>query len=422
MSTKSAVRANEARLTIVTNYPPLPATDGGRLDVWSLLRALHAQGVSLQLVANDDRPIDPTYSVELGAVCDSIVEAHPRRNPTYWARAAWLLHDRPLFAARRTPSIAEFQRIREEVASFAPDAVMGICLDNVPLVAALGQALGLVTMLRSQNIEHLYKRRQHDLSTGRQRLRSRFDLIGLERFEREALRSVDAFFDISLVDLDFWRNEGLTNGHWVPPIVFDTSDAECDGCDEPSFDVGFVGNLWTPNNIEAVNWLLRDVRPRIEARLGRAARILIAGSRPAATVVDLCAGDSGIELRADFADVMATMREAAVLVNPMLTGSGVALKTIDMLRSGRPVVSTPRGCTGLPDDIIALLQVAGTADRFADAISAALRSSAFNLGQQAIVSARFGLAATSPIVDVLRQHRGQHRGQGQAGSPCGLRI
>jgi hypothetical protein len=115
----------------------------------------------------------------------------------------------------------------------------------------------------------------------------------------------------------------------------------------------------------------------------------------------LCTTTPGVELRADFDDPMTTMLDAAVLVNPMLTGSGVALKTVDMLRSARPVVSTPRGCAGLPEDVTALIKVAHTSQEFAEMISESLKHTAPRVDQQDLVAERFGPAAALPIVQAL---------------------
>jgi hypothetical protein len=335
-------------------------------------------------------------------VCDSVIEATPKRDSRYWARCALLLNDRPLFAARRTPTDTELNHIVEKVKAFGPHAVMGFCLDNVPMILALRDRCQVKALLRSQNIEHFYKVKQHKLSGGRQRLRSYFDLLGLKTFEYKALKAVDAFFDISVTDLKFWQNEGLSNGHWVPPIVMSAASSRLHG-NFPSakFDVGFIGNLWTPNNIEGVRWLITQVLPQLNQQLGRTSRTLIAGSRPDATIRELCTTTPGVELRADFDDPMTTMLDAAVLVNPMLTGSGVALKTVDMLRSARPVVSTPRGCAGLPEDVTALIKVANTSQEFAEMISESLKHTAPRVDQQDLVAERFGPAAALPIVQAL---------------------
>jgi len=64
--------------------------------------------------------------------------------------------------------------------------------------------------------------------------------------------------------------------------------------------------------------------------------------------------------------------QARVLVNPMLAGSGVNLKSVEMLFSDAGLVSTTVGVAGLSDSAKRCFAIADSAEGFASAVLAAL--------------------------------------------------
>jgi polysaccharide biosynthesis protein PslH len=57
----------------------------------------------------------------------------------------------------------------------------------------------------------------------------------------------------------------------------------------------------------------------------------------------LLAGATGVELCADVPDPTIYLFGAKVLVNPVMTGSGVQVKMLDMLMTDAPIVTASQG-------------------------------------------------------------------------------
>lgn len=55
----------------------------------------------------------------------------------------------------------------------------------------------------------------------------------------------------------------------------------------------------------------------------------------------------GVELRADVGDARAELRDIAVYVAPLVSGTGVKNKVLEAMAAGRPVVTTPKGAAGI---------------------------------------------------------------------------
>jgi len=142
-----------------------------------------------------------------------------------------------------------------------------------------------------------------------------------------------------------------------------------------SYDVAFVGNLCSPNNVEGVRWVIKKVIPLIRAQIP-GLKFLIAGSTPVVEIVVLCASESDICLIADPISVSDIYHNTRVMVNPVLRGSGVNVKAIELLLSSNQVVTTPQGVAGLPERIVRHFYVETDPERFAFKVVECLRLNA----------------------------------------------
>ena len=128
---------------------------------------------------------------------------------------------------------------------------------------------------------------------------------------------------------------------------------------ERDIDLLFVGNLHTPNNVEGLRWFTNEVLPMLRRRMApRTPRIVFAGSEPDEDGLDLWR-NAGIVCAPNPSDVSVFYSRARAVMNPLQQGSGVNLKMIEALASGRPVVATPAAIRGLPDRSV-LIRVCST--------------------------------------------------------------
>ena len=376
---------------------PLPANSGGRIDVARRLRALRDGGHSTALLTWQNVALDGAAAapvmVQLGSLCDTHHVACIRRGAGESLRRLAHLWRLPSYAAARwvtldRPAVLVWAR------AFAPDVLILDGLYGVAAVRWLARQLGVPWVYRSHNIEHRYMRVQRERATGLgARLRLGANLLGLHRAEAAAVRDAAAVYDISVADAEFWRQHGARQVHWLPTMVdVDFAAAmQAAAATPPAWDIAYFGNLNTPNNVQAVAWLLTQVLPLLDQPQ---LRVAIAGSRPSETVCRLVASDARVTLLADPASIPAIAGAARVLVNPVQAGSGVNLKSVEMLFSDAHLVSTPAGVQGLPPDAAACFAVHAEAPAFAAEIARAL-----GLGSPSASAPRSAQASATPVVD-----------------------
>ena len=131
------------------------------------------------------------------------------------------------------------------------------------------------------------------------------------------------------------RVEVVTNGVDAGPEPVPPPDAPV---------LGFHGSFEARHNIDAARELVRVVLPRVR-RAVPDVRVVLIGRSPGPEVHSMVR--PGVELRADVGDARAELRDIAVYVAPLVSGTGVKNKVLEAMAAGRPVVTTPKGAAGI---------------------------------------------------------------------------
>jgi glycosyltransferase involved in cell wall biosynthesis len=114
----------------------------------------------------------------------------------------------------------------------------------------------------------------------------------------------------------------------------------------PPFDAGFIGGT-NPFNVEAVLFFCSEVLPLIRKHRPDF-KLLIAG-HVATPLAHLGCSWPGVEVCGYLPDARSFYERVCVAVVPLLSGTGVSIKAIEALNSGKPVVSTRVGARGLEE-------------------------------------------------------------------------
>lgn len=112
-------------------------------------------------------------------------------------------------------------------------------------------------------------------------------------------------------------------------------------------------------NQEGITWFLREVWPQVRAAQP-AAELHVCG-----TICErISVGEPAVLLRGFVESLDAVYEEAAVVIVPLLRGSGVKIKLMEALAHGKACVATPIGVEGVPA-LEGCVCVAGVAGEFA---------------------------------------------------------
>jgi glycosyltransferase involved in cell wall biosynthesis len=107
----------------------------------------------------------------------------------------------------------------------------------------------------------------------------------------------------------------------------------------------FWGRLDFGPNIQALEWFVHRIWPRVRARCP-SARFTIAGFRPGPDVRDL-ARIEGVTLQQDLPDIRPLVEQHALVVLPFVSGGGIKNKLLEAASMSKAIVATPRTLLGL---------------------------------------------------------------------------
>ena len=362
------------RLTVICSEPPYPPNTGGRTDVWNRLKAFKDREVALQLICwQSERfaPVTPEEVVAIQNLVDELIVCRIGFDFPSLLRRFCHLWRYPSQVASRILRSSELKPIQAAVERFRPDAIWIDQIYGAVLAKELSEVLRKPIYVRSQNIEHHYFGQQvlaeHRI---KRKLALNLTSMHLRKFETDFLRESKIFFDISVEDLSFWRTQGLENGRWLPAIL-SRPCIKVNSGDAFMYDVGFLGNLHTPNNVEGVTWLIDNVLPKLLEKRPEIT-VAIAGSNPEDAIRNLCSKHEQVILIENPESAHDFFSSASVLVNPVHRGSGVNVKSVEMLFTDRPIVTTSAGVRGLPDDVKQCFSIADTPDSMSNMILAYL--------------------------------------------------
>jgi len=393
------------KLIVTTIDLPYPINCGHKVDQFNRWRAFAEQGWRMKLICWRS-PLDPPSTAQDMAVLSTLFETVDvlpiRHDLSSFARRLALLWRYPSHVASRIPNSATTARLIDEARAFAPAAIVHDGIYGAALGNRLASACRVPTILRGHNVEHVYFAQQARAAKNvRDKLAWTIAQLGLERWERKITREAAWAFQISADDVAFWKAQGFENVSWAPTVYPDSPHGSQIPTTERDFDVSYIGNMRLPNNLQGLTWFVREVLPQLR-KLRQGTTLCFAGAHPSDEAYALFAEAPDITLIPNAPSADDVLRNGRVLVNPILSGSGINVKSIDMLRHDTPIVTTSIGVQGFPLEIRHQFLVRDDAFGFASAIAAALDEPAVPLDRSHSRSA-FGKAGLDEQISKYSQ-------------------
>jgi len=330
------------RLLAVCTLPLWPVRDGYSLRAANLVQAL-ARRWEIVLLAP-------------GATPPGVAEHVPLALAGTGLSYAWRFDNGPLVAA-----------IKRCVGAVRPDRALVWPGAENAWIASGARVPAVLDMIDCNPLEFS---RAAWAGFGRERVWNVREAVLAAVHARRAVRGFGATVCVGGADAAWMARLGGRTVHAVPNGVALPGRHVPEGA---RATVIFVGTLDYAPNVDAVAFMASDIWPRIRAVVP-GARWVIAGRRPVAAVRALD-GRSGVEVRADVADMAAELQAAWVAVAPMRIGVGLKNKVLEAWACARPVVLTPLTMNGLalPRGYAGLVQA--SAAGMADEVAALLRDS-----------------------------------------------
>lgn len=363
------------RALLISTENPFPADSGGRLRLRSIVDVL-ARRYAIDLV---------TYAREESA---DLAEARTRLNVvqvprTVTPRAAAL---RSLYRRRNCGYMghADLDMMRPARALCATQSYHTVFIDNtmlgyfIPPLRRLQPAARFVTI--AHNFETSLCRQLADAQRGVAR-RALFRLSAHHTRQEEVrvCRQSDLLLSTSAAEARAFAEldpAAAAKTVVVPSCIDASSYAHVRHRTPDDESIVFSGDMAYFPNVAAARHFLSRMYPALKARRP-AVRFSLVGRNPHPALLELARLDPSVTVTGYVEDAAAHIARSAVVVVPLLHGSGTRLKILEAWAVDRPVVTTAKGCEGLECRDGHDLLVADEPEAFVDGVCRLLDDRAF---------------------------------------------
>jgi polysaccharide biosynthesis protein PslH len=360
------------KILLLTQVLPYPADSGPKIKTFNLLRQL-AERHDVHLVTFVRSEAEERAAQAMREWCPTVdtVQIHRSRLRDVVSLGTSLVRGTS-FLVERDDSDEFRSKIERLCRQFSFDAVhadqltMGQFAVDLPIpLRVLDEHNAVWTIVR--------RAAQHE-GRGIRRLLAEREWRKLKAYEGSLCRAFDRVLVVSdedRNDLETAAKAGLRTS--VVPIAVDTQELPFSPPSESTLQILSMATMFYPPNVEGVDWFARQVFPLVRQQAPDA-QFVIVGSRPPAHIQQLAAGSSGIDVTGYVKDLDPYIRQSALLVVPLHSGSGMRVKILEAFARGIPVVSTTIGVEGIDARHSEHLLVADTPADFAQAVLDVLRN------------------------------------------------
>jgi glycosyltransferase involved in cell wall biosynthesis len=398
--------AHPLRILWTMPYLPWPTTSGGKCRQYNLLRRMAERGHRITLLVQSKSPLDEEARVRLAPLVERLIVLPRRalRHPqTLWHAA---LSPWPLLTTVNGHASALAARFDALLSEGNWDVVqIEHSYSFQPFESALVRHRQPF-VLCEHNVESQLGAATYGKWPALLRPLARYDQWRARRWERRVLSQAGVV--AAVTEADALAMARLSGGRPVG-VVANGVDTRAFARVTPAVGSGkvlFVGNYEYAPNLDAVEWALAEVLPRLWCQLPDTRFIVCGHALPEAWPRRFA--DTRIEWRGYVSDLTEVQAEAAAFLAPLRAGGGSKLKVLEALAAGLPLISTLEGVSGLEivDGVHARL--AATADGLAEALVAVLsrpdHARALGEAGRGHVVARFDWCATVAELESLYEH------------------
>ncbi len=348
------------RILALTSWWPEPADNGIKLRIRYLLRAMACHH-EIHLIALTHDNANTSHRREIDQLCASArVLSAPQRNPGRRDVIASLWYVQPASVrVRWNPHWSAV--VREQAAALKPDVVLSIELSTAVYACEIP---GVVRVLDDPELVGMSAWYQAASALGK--LRAWLTWYKQRSYVRHLLRSFDACSVVSDAEFELVRSLAPADTHLaVIPNGADLSGSIGEWGEPQPDTLIYPGSLTYSANLDAVQYFLQDIFPRIRQRRS-GVRLRITG-RVEPEQLAVLPSYNGVDVLGLVPDVRTEVARAWCEVVPLREGSGTRLKVLEALALGTPVVSTSKGIEGLALDHDHHVLVADSPESFATA-------------------------------------------------------
>lgn len=346
---------------------PVPASDGGAQVMHFTTQALLAQGVQVKVVAiNPSRNfinLNRVPSDYIKATQFEAVKVDTRIKPLQFVLN---LFRKESYFIERFLSVAFEKKLESLLGVESFDIIQLEHLYLCKYIATLRKFSKAKIILRPQNIEYeIWERYLKHFSHPIKKFFLKQATSRLKKYEKSVTTELDGIMALTAEDAEIFKSFKGNAPTMVIPMGYDYNKIKGYNFETQFLEKPVVYHLgamdWLPN-AEAITWFLREVLPLIQKQ-NKEVKISLAGRNMAEQNFEY--RSQQVEIIGEVTEPLTYQENKAILIVPLLSGSGIRAKIIEGLALGKTIISTSIGAQGIEYKNGENIIIADTAEEFA---------------------------------------------------------
>lgn len=369
------------------NKVPYPPKDGGAIGVWNFTLEFAKQGHNVNLFAMNTKKHYCEISTIPKEYTDiiNIIAVDVNVNITYWGAFSNLLFSNKPYNAKRFILNNYKEKLIEILKNSEFDVVLLEGLYLCPYIDIIRKYSKAIIAFKAHNVEHeIWERvakNENDFIKGRylKILSSR-----IKKMETHFINKYDILNTLTERDVNMFNSMGNKKPFFVSPVGIDTSNLipHRENIIYPS--IFYLGALdWAPNQ-EGLIWFIRNVWQNLVQKYPDLKFEIAGRNAPDWFVKTL--NEKNVIFHGEIQDAYEYINNHAIMLVPLLSGSGMRIKIVEGLALGKSIVTTSIGTEGIDTTHNINILIADTAEKFQKQIEKLLTDKSLfdSIGQSAI--------------------------------------
>ncbi|MEJ6777238.1 MAG: glycosyltransferase [Crocinitomicaceae bacterium] len=325
----NSFKEHKPQLLMIASRFPYPLDKGDKLRAFYQLKEL-SKTFDITLVALTDKSISKEHIEKVAAFCEEVVISKLTWPSKLLHMGRSLLNGNPfqigyfytLSAQKSINSIVKLKDIKLIYCQLVRTTEYVKKIHTIPKVVDYMDALNTGIERRIQR-QPFYKKWLF-----------KSEALRLSKYER----AIFDFFEVKTIISEQDRvlikhpeNQSIVcipNG--IDESFFDNIEIEKD------HDFVFVGNMSYPPNIEAIQFIYKNILPNFPQ-----SNLLVSGASPHQYLVSLAKKSKQITLTGWVDDIRTSYARGKIFLAPMMIGTGMQNKLLEAMASGTPCITTP---------------------------------------------------------------------------------
>ena len=370
---------------------PLPPYDGATIAMYNLAESLTASGAEVKMLSFNTKK----HFMDINSIDAALLEKYKLETVFLDASVnAWDAFTN-LFKPNESYNIVGFdtetfhQKLKELLQSETFDFILFEGLFLSPYLQTVRTFSKAKCILRAHNVEWLiWKRLAKATKNPLKKAYLYFLSDRLKRYENKVINNFDAIIAISEIDKNLFLRDGCNIPIEVAPTGMNTAKYKnIEQMDADSLSLFHLGSMdWLPN-IEAVDWLLKDIWPLIQQKSTKV-HLFLAGKNMNPKYFSI--KSKNLIVAGEIKDALKFMENKQIMVVPLLSGGGIRIKILEGLAAGKVIVSTSTGAEGINYTDKKNILIADTPEDFTKTILSLLNNPNLlnNIAREAQILAR----------------------------------